>query len=267
MTKTDGTLPDASAPHPIGASTRAGSVHAILWARERPEDWIETVISLCKLDVVANVTLCLHYGAKQAAGLTKSKKFRAIETLSLAEISHLAAAEADQVLFVLEPIALSRDALDRAVAWMADDPRFGTVSFLSNAAGYLSFPYRNTQVPVPPAGYNETTLTKRLRERSPESGPVPIPTPEGGAILVSKSALMTSGGVEDWYDGDPFMAVVELGVRASRRGFNNFLDAGTFIWRMSPDRSVSPLAHDGPRHRLHLKHKFFPGLHDFQRES
>jgi glycosyltransferase involved in cell wall biosynthesis len=267
MTQADGLLTKAADSSTTDARTRAPSVHAILWARERPEDWIETVISLCKLDVVANVTLCLHYGAAEAAGLTTSKKFKAVDTLSLAEVTQRLASNADQVLFVVEPVALSADALDRAVDWMIDDPRFGTVSFLSNAAGYLSFPYRNTQVPVPPAGYNETTLTKRLRARSPESGPVPISTPEGGAILVSKSALATSGGLEDWHDSDPFMAVVELGVRASRRGFNNFLDAGTFIWRMSPNKSVSPLAHDDPRHHLHLKHKFFPGLHDLQRES
>lgn len=263
----DSLLPKAADSESVVSTPRIPTVHAILWARERPDDWIETVITLSKLDVVAKVTLCLHYGAKEAAGLTASKKFQAVETLSLAEITQRATPEADQFLFVFEPIALSRDALDRSVGWMTEDPRVGTVSFLSNAAGYLSFPYRNTQVPVPPAGYNETTLTKRLRARSPESGPVPISTPEGGAVLVNKSALTTSGGIEDWHDGDPFMAVVEMGIRASRRGFNNFLDAGTFIWRMSPDRSVSPLAHDGPRHRLHLKHKFFPGLHDLQRDS
>jgi glycosyltransferase involved in cell wall biosynthesis len=243
------------------------SVTAVVWAVADPENWLETVQSLCEMATISKVYFCLHFVDAKARNILRHPKLSIVDSISLASFVNEQLPPTDQVLFVTDPIALAPDALDRAVPWMNDDPRIGTISFLSNAAGYLSFPHRNSHSPVPPQGHNEVTLNKRLRERAPDSGLTPIATPEGAAILVSSGALSTSGGIEDWPDANPSLTLFEFGLRASRRGFNNFLDAGTFIWRTSELIEPSPLAMDGLRHDLHCKYRFFPNLHDFQKYS
>ena len=52
---------------------------------------------------------------------------------------------------------------------MDGDARVAAVSFLSNAAGHLSFPHRNRPTQYSLEGHDETTLTRLLRARSPGS--------------------------------------------------------------------------------------------------
>ncbi len=256
-----------TAGRPATDAPAAPRANALLWVVERPELWLETMLSLCAMSGIATVFVCVHHSADDVGKVFKHDKIKVIETFSLPDAAAVAAAGTGQLLVVLEPIAVAPEAFERAIDWIDEDPRIGTVSFLSNAAGYLSFPHRNSEVPVPPPGHNEQTLTERLRTRLPDTGPVPISNPEGAAVLINCGALSTSDGLQPWPDADPFFCLVEFGLRASRRGFNNYLDAGTFVWRMTAPGSTSGLTHDAPRHRLHLKHPFFPGLHDYQRDT
>jgi len=172
-------------------------------------------------------------------------------------------------LCLTEPVVLPRDALTRAVGWLKDDPRLATVSFFSNAAGYLSFPVRNRESAAWPANFplaDPTALTDRLRGRGPDSGPVPIACPEGGAVLVAAGAFALAGGLAAWPAAPARVALAEFGLRASRRGLSNVLDAATFFWRAFAPGEIpgSPLDEPGWRRSLHACHGFFPGLHDAQ---
>jgi glycosyltransferase involved in cell wall biosynthesis len=242
-------------------------VAAVVWAVEDPVAWIDTVRSLLAIKTISKVHVHLFHGAKPAKQVLSDPRVHITESIYFERSADAALADGyDQILFVVDPVQLPAATLDYAVDWMAEDPRIGTISFLSNAAGYLSFPYRNTEVPTPIDGMDHTSVTARLRECSEPVGPTPIAVPEGAAILVSRSALVTTSGLEPWHDGSAFLSLVEFGLRGAARGFNNFLDANTYVRRLlrsgAPRQSV--LAFEDVRHRLHRLHGSFPGLHDLQ---
>jgi glycosyltransferase involved in cell wall biosynthesis len=237
----------------------------VVWAYERPERWRDCVQSASRLEGVDEIV----FVTREPLVHPESVGWPDISYLcapSLGEaLVDIESREFDQILFIISPVVFSSNALARASSWIADDPRIATVSFLSNAAGYVSFPYWNTEVPVPPPGHDEETLTKKLRGK-PDQGPVPIPVCEGAAVLVGRSAVVTSGRIQPGASAQYCLA--EFSLRASRRGFNSYLDTGTFIFRPWDiiGHEPSVLTRPEPRHQLFLHHHFFPGLHDFERD-
>ena len=68
--------------------------------------------------------------------------------------------------------------LGTALEALAGDARVVSVSFLSNAAGHLSFPQKNKPTQYSLEGHDETTLTRLLREQRARSvEPAPIAAP------------------------------------------------------------------------------------------
>ena len=94
-----------------------------------------------------------------------------------------------------------------------------SVSFLSNAAGHLSFPQQNEPTQYSLEGHDETTLTRLLRTSEPRLDPAPIAAPAGAATLVSRDCLVMTKGPDDAFAGNPEAAVVEMvDARASAAG-------------------------------------------------
>lgn len=244
-------------------------VAVLIWAHRRPDRWIEGFQSACRLDIAETVRFVT--GEDDDAKLDRFTHPKAVvsKSPSLPAACHDLFAEGfDQVLVVIHPVVFPARALERACAWMDADPRVGTMSFLSNAAGYLSFPYRNTEHPVGPIGHNEESLTHLLRTRGPEVGPVPIPVCEGSAVLLGRSAFVTAGGLLQAYHAYPQFLLAEFSLRATRRGFNSFLDPTTFVskpWDVI-GHEMSVLMRPEARHALFTEHHFFPGLHDHERD-
>lgn len=98
------------------------------------------------------------------------------------------------VLAVVDAVSLPDNFLGRALQLMADDLRVATVSFLSNDAGFLSFPLRNEPTNEPPPGQDATSVSRALRELGPHDPPTPVPTAIGAAVLLAPSALGAVGG-------------------------------------------------------------------------
>lgn len=171
------------------------------------------------------------------------------------------------VLLVTSPVSLPESALDRAVDWLEGDSRIATVSFLSNAAGPFSFPYRNTASAHCVLGHDENSLTKALREMAPDTGSVPVPMPAGPAILVSRTMLASVGGFDPALDPGPRESIAELALRSAKRGFQHRLDAGTYVFAQwfSGFTAVDATEDDGCRHRLHVIDSSFPALYDHQK--
>ena len=239
----------------------------LIWAWHRPERWIETFRSACKIGRAADVTVALPENNQDinlepfhSVGIRAKGLPEAVEKIFLSGFQ--------QILVIWSPIVMPLNGLDRAVAWMNADPRIGTVSFLSNSAGYLSFPHHNTEVSGCIEGHNEQTLTAALRKTGPDQGAVPIPVCEGGAIVIGRSAFSVAGGLMHIGDDNPHLILAEFALRASRRGFISVLDAGTYVARpwdvIGYERSV--LSRPEARHELFRHHHFFPGLHDAQRD-
>ena len=99
------------------------------------------------------------------------------------------------VLAVADAVSLPDNFLGRALQLMADDLRVATVSFLSNDAGFLSFPVRNEPTNQPPEGHDANSVSRRLRELGPHEPPLPIPSAIGAAVLLAASALGAVGGL------------------------------------------------------------------------
>ncbi len=167
------------------------------------------------------------------------------------------------VLSVSDAVTLPDTFLDRALTLLEEDLRVATVSFLSNDAGLLSFPERNRPVPRSPEGHDAVSVTQKLRNRGPSRRPVPIPTANGVAVLLSASALGASGGLVT--NDLPHVqaeslnySVAEFCARTRNRGFVHLLDDTTFYARhRSPtsfpweEVTVDDM-HPKERHVLHL---------------
>jgi glycosyltransferase involved in cell wall biosynthesis len=166
----------------------------------------------------------------------------------------------DAVLLVRSPVVVPPDAFVPALQFLHADIRIATVSFWSNNAYYLSFPFRNQPVALSPDGHSEATLTAALRSDERAGAPVPIPMPAGAAVLISTLALRAVGtpvvgplSLE--------LAIADFALRASRRGFRHVLDASTYVTRplmqgAGPDDVELP----GGREALHARHPSFPAL-------
>ncbi|MGH2687676.1 MAG: glycosyltransferase [Actinomycetota bacterium] len=118
------------------------------------------------------------------------------------------------------------------------DIRAATVSFLSNAAAFLSFPWPGVPTDAPPGGHDEVSVTRLLRSTPPTPGPVPVPMAEGGCVVLTAAGLSLVRPV-DGPDGTVAQMVRDFSLNARRRGFLSFLDAQTFVARSS-DLSVFP---------------------------
>jgi glycosyltransferase involved in cell wall biosynthesis len=137
------------------------------------------------------------------------------------------------VLLVGEPILVPIGFADRAIEFVESDQRIGTVSFLSNAAGLVSFPHRATPVAGGTSGHDADSITQRLRESEPKCGPVPIPIGSGGAVLLSAWALGLLDELVDAPSGSLPGFVADFSAAASRRGLISVLDAETYLQHSS----------------------------------
>lgn len=246
-------------------------VSAVVWIDRYPAAWNETIASLLKVEGLRTIYVGVAHSHFINEIKIKSPRLDLIADHSVFEIAKLGfSTSVDQCLFVSSPIVLAASTLQFSSLWMADDPRVATISFLSNSAGYLSFPHRNRGTPFGVDGHNEETLTKLLRERKVgDSGLIPLPIADGPGILVSRSAWEVAGDAEDKNTGNLSFALAEFSLRASRRGFNSFLDPFTFITKSADfgDSFSSVLENPEARHALHLLHPSFPGRHDNERNS
>lgn len=135
------------------------------------------------------------------------------------------------IFAVTDAASVPDDAIARAERILADDLRHATVSFFSNDAGQLSFP-SNHPTPAAPPGFDETSLTRRLRALEPHEPPCPVAYAAGAAVMLSDVALAAVGGLEAppagvGIDG----SLADFSMRCRERGFVDLLDPETFVFR------------------------------------
>ena len=135
------------------------------------------------------------------------------------------------VLAVGDAITVPSDFLGPALGLIADDLRVATVSFLSNDAGFLSFPFKNEPINRPPEGHDSRSVTRRLRGLGPHELPTPIPTAVGAAVLLAPSVLGILGGLSPGTLGTLPGTLADLSARSRSRGFVHLLDDSTYFVR------------------------------------
>ena len=130
-----------------------------------------------------------------------------------------------------------------AASWLANDLRYSSVSFLSNAAGFLSFPGRNQPEIRPPDGHDEHSITRRLRSVSPAGQPTPVRFGAGPVVVLSSAALSAVGQFKAPASARLDVALADFCARARAKGFIDVADTSTYISR-SADVAVRPINDD-----------------------
>lgn len=158
----------------------------------------------------------------------------------------------EHVLILTAPVIVPVGLLERAVEFLERNLRVATVSFLSNNAGFLSIPIRNTPSFHLLASHDEETVTHLLRDTKPDIGFRSIPLPAGAVHLLSRHALSICDGLRDGLALSANGLIADLALRAQRRGFVCAVDSGTFVLATADVGARSPDPIDDPAERAIL---------------
>lgn len=173
----------------------------------------------------------------------------------------------DAVLVITAPVVIPAAAFDRALEFIGSGAQISTISFLSNNAGFLSFPHRNSPSGLVPQGHDADSVTLALRASIRRPGPVPIAVPGGAAVLIPTVVARTMSGLRTSI-ADPDTAILDFALRAVARGFFNALDSSTFLttpvgYNQRGDAREDPSI----RAELNRSHPFFPALYDLEKDA
>lgn len=241
----------------------------VMFVPSSPERWLLSVRSVLRstdLPVVVGVLYPVH-------GKVFDEVDPRVSWGSVGSVSELVdttfAATGGHVVVIDDAVVLPPDPFATAMAWIRDDLRVATVSFLSNAAGPLSFPVRNLPQTRPLDGHDEGSITRILRSVSPAAVPAPIAMATGSVVVLSAAALGAVGHLQAPSSARFDVAVADFSARARGKGFVDLCDTSTFVTRPS-DVAMhpvdDPLTHDDMGWLLH-RHRWMIGFLDAQAGS
>ena len=257
------------AEHEFETPDRQGSFTALAWVRADVDPWLPAIARLLEIPGLERVLV--------AAGPTRTldrlpddDRIEVLAAGSFAStVGSLPEVVSGPVLLMTSPVLLPAMGLQTALDALAGDARVVSVSFLSNAAGHLSFPQKNKPTQYSLEGHDETTLTRLLRNSEPRLDPAPIAAPAGGATLVSRDCLLMTKGPDETFAGSPEAAVVEMVMRAEGRGLRAVLDPATYVTRLweGAHWGDPPLDDEAVRTRLRRLHPAVLKLHELQKRG
>lgn len=221
-------------------TSRSGrrEVVAVLHTLGRAEAWLPTVVSLGQARPGIPVVAGGPDETALAPLVAKGAVARVADSLP-ALVNQVWAEHRCHLVVISDTAVLPRHALDRALELVDDDLQTATVSFLCNAAGFLSFPYRHRPVShqiTDVGGLDEEAVTTRLRVGRPTLDPVAVPFAVGPAVVLSSFAMSAVGPLCEDVRAD--VAVADFSLRGRRKGFVDVVDPSTFVVRAL---DVSPL--------------------------
>lgn len=209
------------------------SIGIAVFVRDRAEQFRATLRSLRTAfpDITVEVgtwTPALRAAVEESFG---DQPGVAISTrFSVAEMANALAQTHDVVIAVDDTVVLAPGFADGFAAAL-DDPRVVACSYLSNGAGYLSFPYARSPSNHQIGDHDEGSLAEVLAEE-PVVGPVPVPFASGGLIAFAGHALRTFPLVTAGARRLEAVAA-EFSVRVAGRSFQTVLDTRHFVSRPS----------------------------------
>lgn len=255
--------------HVQGSKIAAG---ALLFMQGDPAQWLDCVRSILAAEGLCTVFIAGSDPTSCRRLYADLQRVHVYESWTLGDAIEKAEAvspEVDVLAVITQPVSVAPSFLLRAMDYMEQDSRIATVSFLSNSAGYLSFPFRNTSVPYGISGLDETGVTARLRAVEPVAGLVPISMPSGSCVLLNLSPYRLCGGIDHGWDSSAKLSLAQFALKASRRGFSHALEASTYIMVPWVDGEPPYEAVDdhSARHRLYSAFREFSALYDRERDS
>lgn len=257
----------AHLPVTADGASDAGIV-ALLWVDRSARAWNVTIATLLQNPKIRHIHVGFAQGQSDSAIVKRDPRITLHGDVGLLEFSERALESTDPlVLFCTWPGKPSIETFDLAVEQMELDPRIGTVSFLSNAAGAFSFPHRNTGTPFTVEGHDEVSLTQILRKRkTADEGLTSVHLPDGAMVLVSRSMWDVCGQLDDYGTTNLALALVDLSMRGRKRGFNNYLDTSSYVTMPWDDVGAfhSILLNPDARHALNQRYPYFPMGYDVE---
>lgn len=248
-------------------------ISALLWIDSAPRAWIETIISLLRNQSIQNIYVGFSGNftswRKEIQIVDEKLIFIEQSNCVMACNEFITLSSAALLLFISAPVRMPESAFEPGIRWMSDDARIATLSFLSNAAGSISIPHRNTATPFCVDGHDETTLTQVLRKRMPGSSrPCPLAVAEGPIVLVNRSVIDVCGEFSDGGTGNLQAVIADISLGGVRRGFNSFLDPYTYILMQYDGYGEfkNLLEAPGEIDFLKLRYSFFPALYQDERQ-
>jgi hypothetical protein len=146
------------------------------------------------------------------------------------------------VAVVVDSVIVPPTWSENAVAWLEEDIRLASVSFLSNAPGPLCFPWRNAPANHYLEHLDEVSITRTLRRDASELQRTRISWGAGPLVVLGETALEAIGPLVRPPDGDASIAIADWCARARRRGFSDVLDPCTFVtWARDLTSREQPL--------------------------
>ena len=231
---------------------------AILIVPGDPRPWLPCVLSLIEQTEVERVVVGTTDVPAAQAALAVTADVICVGRLDAADlIGHVREENTEVALLIVWAPVIAPARLFAGCPELLADLRVGTISFLSNAAGYISFPFWNQQRNHQLDDLDETMVNDRLRGIGPMIGAVPIPVAAGPAVLITSVALDLVG---PGYGGvHPAVHLADISLSGGRRGLVSLLDTTTFVARPS-DLGVidpDPLSDPGNHPWLVTRHPFF----------
>ncbi len=212
---------------------RDSALTAVVYVGTHPERYLVGIRSLLDTTDVDVVVGCL-YAQFLSTFASLGPRVSTCMVGSVSELCNVVYIQRRTHLAVVnEPCLLPPAPFATALTWLADDLRYSSVSFLSNAADFLSFPVRNLPMDRAPDGHDEVTLTRRLRSLSPAADATPVTFACGPLVVLSASALAAVGEIVAPASARFDIAIADFCVRAREKGFIDLIDTSTYLLRPS----------------------------------
>ncbi len=156
----------------------------------------------------------------------------AIETaFSAGELANQLAARGATTVIAVDDTVVVHPEFASSFDESLHDPRVVACCYLSNGAGYLSFPFARSPSNHQIGDHDEWSLADALAEQ-PTVAPVPVPFAAGGLVTFSGGALRTFPLVVAGARRLEAVAA-EFSVRVAARSFRTMLDTRQFVSRPS----------------------------------
>ncbi len=237
-------------PQKLGSesgSTKAQCAIAA-YVADDPSGWLPSILNLREVEHCAQLLV------------TTSARCRPLDRIetdlvvdSLAELLAVLAEpdDVDWIVVAGEPCLAPVQLVSRLSDFT--DERLASVSFLSNSAGPLSFPFVGTPVEWAIDGGTADSLTSQLRQFEPLPPPVPVPFASGPVVAFSAPIvrMLPPGwdrGSDSWSE-----VVAAFALSTQARGLFNVLDAATYVHRSA---DLRPLGQLGPEATARLQQRF-----------
>ncbi len=225
------------------ARPRATGVIFVAQSPDRMALSVSALLEQTPFDVVIGVLYPLYIPTFNALAARHSDR---LSVRTVGSVSQLINETYEQrhssIIAIDDAVVLPPNPFDTALQWIDDDLRVATVSFLSNASGYLSFPTRNHPEDRAPDGQDEVSISRRLRALKPQAKPTPIIYATGAVVVLAAGALSAVGNLEAPASARFDIAVADFSARSRAKGFVDLVDTSTYILRPS-DVAVDPIAH------------------------